>query len=160
MAEPRTLGAVIRARRQDLGWSQEELARRVCVDGHDVRQSDVSRLERGKVVLPRRERLERIATALGLPLGELLGRADIVFAPAADRPPAPADAQTVPLPPPTADWPHALELRSAEPAIPTARLRDVLERSRATVARSRQTMAHSEALLRRVAGADEQADRA
>ena len=106
-----------------------------------------------------------LAAALGLPLGALLARsgwagADVVFAPAADRPPAPRDAQTVPLPPPTADWPHALEPRSAEPAIPTTRLRDVLERSRATMARSRETMGHSEELLRRVAGAVEQADRA
>jgi CheY-like chemotaxis protein len=49
--------------------SQEELAERI---GPDVRQSDVSRLERGKVLFPRLERLNQIASALGLSIGVLL----------------------------------------------------------------------------------------
>lgn len=74
-AAPLTLGAAIRARRQELGWSQEELAERVAEHGDQTfRQSDVSRLERGKVGLPRRERLEHLAATLDLPLGDLLAR--------------------------------------------------------------------------------------
>ncbi|HEX5500742.1 MAG TPA: helix-turn-helix transcriptional regulator [Thermomicrobiales bacterium] len=69
-----TLGDVIRRRRLDLGWSQEELAVRASSTHDDVRQSDISRLELGKVGLPRRARLTRIAAALDLPLGELLER--------------------------------------------------------------------------------------
>ena len=68
------LGAVIRARRIELGLTQEELAARIGGEGEYVRQSDVSRLERGRVGLPRRARLERIAAALGLPAGEVLAR--------------------------------------------------------------------------------------
>jgi transcriptional regulator with XRE-family HTH domain len=71
----RTLGDAIRTRRQELGWSQEELAQRIAAHGDEAfRQSDVSRLERGKVTLPRRERLEHIAAVLELSLGELLAR--------------------------------------------------------------------------------------
>ena len=68
------LGAVIRARRLELGWTQEELAARISADGEYLRQSEISRIESGKIALPRRERLERIATALDVPLGELLAR--------------------------------------------------------------------------------------
>jgi transcriptional regulator with XRE-family HTH domain len=68
-----TLGQVIRARRLALGLSQEALADRVAARGDEAfRQSDVSRLERGAVALPRRPRLEHLAAALDLPLGELL----------------------------------------------------------------------------------------
>lgn len=71
----RTLGDAIRTRRQELGWSQEDLAKRIADHGDEAfRQSDVSRLERGKVTLPRRERLEHIAAVLELSLGELLAR--------------------------------------------------------------------------------------
>jgi transcriptional regulator with XRE-family HTH domain len=69
MAESRSLGEAIRLRRLDLGMSQEELAERI---GPDVRQSDVSRLERGKVLFPRLERLNQIASALGISIGALL----------------------------------------------------------------------------------------
>jgi transcriptional regulator with XRE-family HTH domain len=64
---PCSLGAVIRARRIALILTQEQLADRI-----GVRQSDVSRPERGCVELPRRQRLEAIATALEMPVGELL----------------------------------------------------------------------------------------
>ncbi|HET8521773.1 MAG TPA: helix-turn-helix domain-containing protein, partial [Thermomicrobiales bacterium] len=66
-----TLGQLIRDRRRALGWTQERLA--VTID-EGMTQSDVSRLERDKVGLPRRRRLERLAQALDLPLGELLAR--------------------------------------------------------------------------------------
>jgi transcriptional regulator with XRE-family HTH domain len=69
MAESRSLGEAIRLRRLDLGMSQEELAERI---GPDVRQSDVSRLERGKILFPRLERLNQIAGALGMSVGALL----------------------------------------------------------------------------------------
>jgi transcriptional regulator with XRE-family HTH domain len=69
-----SLGSVIRQRRAELGWSQEELAARVSELGGELRQSDISRLELGKVGLPRRERLTHLAEALGLPVGELLLR--------------------------------------------------------------------------------------
>ncbi len=69
MAESRSLGDAIRLRRLELGMSQEELAERI---GPDVRQSDVSRLERGKILFPRLERLNQIANALGMSIGALL----------------------------------------------------------------------------------------
>src|SRR5688572_24178143 len=71
---PGTLGGAIRRRRAELGWTQEQLAARISAEGEYVRQSEVSRLERDRVGLPRRARLERIAAALGLSLGELLAR--------------------------------------------------------------------------------------
>jgi transcriptional regulator with XRE-family HTH domain len=69
MAESRSLGEAIRLRRLELGMSQEELAERI---GPDVRQSDVSRLERGKILFPRLERLNQIASALSVSIGALL----------------------------------------------------------------------------------------
>jgi transcriptional regulator with XRE-family HTH domain len=85
-----TLGDAIKARRLELGWAQIELARRVAASGDPTfRQSDVSRLERGNVMLPHRGRLERIATVLGVPLGELLARSGWAGWLAAE-PPSPA----------------------------------------------------------------------
>lgn len=69
-----SLGQIIRKRRLELGWTQEQLAERISVDDEYVRQSEISRIESGRIGLPRRERLERIATALDVPLGELLAR--------------------------------------------------------------------------------------
>jgi transcriptional regulator with XRE-family HTH domain len=71
MNTTQTLGHAIRSRRTELALTQEELAERI---GEGVRQAEISRLERDRVGLPRRARLERIATALELPLGELLAR--------------------------------------------------------------------------------------
>lgn len=64
-----TFGRIIRERRIELGLTQEELAERV---GDSVRQSDISRIERGYVSLPRRGRLEALAEALDLSPGYLL----------------------------------------------------------------------------------------
>ena len=98
-----TLADLIRQRRTELGLTQEQLADRI---GLGTRQADVSRLERGRVGLPRRERLQRIAAALELPLGELLVRsgwvgADILDQPAAtdllDRPAASAPDERPPV---------------------------------------------------------------
>lgn len=64
-----TLGQFIRAHRVAMGMSQEQLAERV---GEHVRQSDISRLEKDRVDFPRRERLNAIAVALDVTLGDLL----------------------------------------------------------------------------------------
>ncbi len=64
-----TLGQFIRANRLAMGLTQEELAARV---GDNARQSDISRLEKDGVEFPRRERLDAIANALGVTLGDLL----------------------------------------------------------------------------------------
>ncbi len=66
---PKTLGALIRERREALGLTQEQLAGRV---GEGIRQSEISRLEHDRVSLPRRERLEQIANGLDLSIGDLL----------------------------------------------------------------------------------------
>jgi transcriptional regulator with XRE-family HTH domain len=66
---PSTLAQLIRERRQDLGLTQEELAERL---GPTVRQTEISRLESGRIALPRRLRMEQLARALQLPLGTLL----------------------------------------------------------------------------------------
>lgn len=68
---PITLGTFIRERRKQLGLTQEQLAERVA-DG--VRQSEISRLEHDRVTLPRRDRLEQLAAALDVSIGELLLR--------------------------------------------------------------------------------------
>lgn len=65
------LGQIVRSQRVELGLSQEELAERI---GDGITQTQVSKLERGDVTLPRRARMELIAAALKLPLGELLAR--------------------------------------------------------------------------------------
>jgi transcriptional regulator with XRE-family HTH domain len=64
-----TFGQAIRHRRVELGLTQEELAERV---GENVRQSEISRLERDYVALPRRSRLEALARALEVSPGYLL----------------------------------------------------------------------------------------
>jgi transcriptional regulator with XRE-family HTH domain len=66
-----SLGSFIRERRQELGLTQEELAERI---GATVRQAEVSRLENDRISLPRRERMEHLAAALEVSLGELLVR--------------------------------------------------------------------------------------
>ena len=145
-----TLGKAIKARRLKLGWSQEELAHQMIAHG-DVtfRQSDVSRLERGKVVLPHRERLEHIAMVLGLSLGELLARSG--WSGWGDSPSetiVPADAEVPGLSPAV-----ALETRTpadwtapGEPAQGNARLQEALAQAQRTIARSEQVMKQAEAL--------------
>jgi len=83
MGDSHTLGQIIRSRRQQLGLTQEELAARI---GGGVRQAEVSRLESDRVALPRRQRLERISAALGVPIGELLAGAGWTGADEAFRP--------------------------------------------------------------------------
>jgi transcriptional regulator with XRE-family HTH domain len=113
MDEARTLGQVIRSRRLALGLTQEELADRI---GDGVRQAEVSRLECDRVALPRRRRLERIAAALDVPVGELLAAAGWSGADGAFRPPTPAAeepaALSVPAPPEADDPPVVHHLPS------------------------------------------------
>ena len=66
-----TLGKFIRHRRLERGLTQEQLAEAI---GESVNQSDISRLERDQITLPRRERLEQLAAALDVSLGDLLAR--------------------------------------------------------------------------------------
>jgi len=63
------LGNYVRERRRELGLTQEELAERI---GGSASQAEVSRLERGTIVFPRRSRLEGLAAALEVTLGTLL----------------------------------------------------------------------------------------
>jgi transcriptional regulator with XRE-family HTH domain len=74
MADATSLGTTIRMRRRELGLSQEELAERIRIHGVSIRQTEISRIELDKVTLPGRDRLEAIALALDMPLGELLSR--------------------------------------------------------------------------------------
>jgi transcriptional regulator with XRE-family HTH domain len=69
--QTRSLSKAIRDRRIELGLTQEALAERI---GDGVRQSDVSRLERDQIQLPRPKRMRAIAQALEMEPGELLVR--------------------------------------------------------------------------------------
>jgi len=93
-----TLGRFIRRRRLELGMTQEQMAGLV---GDWIRQSEISRLENDRVTLPRRERLERIAEVLQVPIGELLVRSGWI---GADT----ALATVAPPPVPLPVSPHAL----------------------------------------------------
>jgi transcriptional regulator with XRE-family HTH domain len=63
------LGNFVRERRVVLGLTQEQLAERI---GGSASQAEISRLERGEVLLPRRHRLEALAEALEVSLGAML----------------------------------------------------------------------------------------
>lgn len=128
-----TLGGAIRSRRTELGMTQDELAARI-----GVRQSDVARLERDRVTLPRRPRLERIAAALGLATGELLARSGWAGAEQALADPLPTAAPV----PDVDDRPAG-----PSPAVPpsVARLRAALASARDTDARSRALVADLDA---------------
>jgi transcriptional regulator with XRE-family HTH domain len=78
---PVSLGTFSRERRQDLGLTQEQVAERI---GATVRQAEVSRLESGRIALPRRDRLTAIAAALEVSLGELLVRTEALVAEATE----------------------------------------------------------------------------
>lgn len=67
------LAAAIRRRRIELGLNQTQLAERT---GPEIQQSDISRLERGLVSLPRPEFLKRLAAALDTTVLELFSSAE------------------------------------------------------------------------------------
>ncbi len=149
----RPLGEAIRDRRRELGWTQEELAARASTFPGEVRQSDVSRLERGKVGLPRRARLERIARALGLPLGELLAGSGWVGADAAFSP-----AEVVPdvEPSPVA---RPLAVPSGRPPAPARPRAGRSPDLGAAIARSRELETWSAEILSRSQATFERANR-
>lgn len=139
-----------------LDWSQEELAARISIAGDVVRQSEVSRLELGKVMLPRRPRLERIATTLGLPLGELLARSGWTGADAALTDESSPTTQ-LPVPVPRSlPLPVATTSGDATEPSPMAEVAGFAvrsERLRAALARSRELRTQSEDLCRRASWA-------
>lgn len=141
---PGSLGETIRRRRIELGWSQEHLAAQASGGGDEVRQSDISRLECGRVGLPRRARLQRIAAALGLTPGDLLARSGWAGADLSSVA-APAEPENRPAPPaPTA--------RPSPAAEPWARGDDagrLAQRLRRVIDDAEQTRARSAQILRR-----------
>lgn len=67
------LGNLIRRKRAEKGWSQAELARRIVdATGHAIKQSDISRIERGDISLPRFERLAAFSLVLDIPVSDLI----------------------------------------------------------------------------------------
>lgn len=60
------VGPIIRQRRQALGWTQPELARRSRID-----TAVVHRIESGAIARPVPNKLARLADALGLPAADL-----------------------------------------------------------------------------------------
>src|SRR3954463_6484369 len=69
--QPLALGALMQQRRQQLGLSLSEVARRAGID-----KGTLSLLERGKVTRPQPANLSSLATALELPAGDLFAAAD------------------------------------------------------------------------------------
>ncbi len=67
------LGALLRQKRQSLGLSTHRLSALV-----GVRQSTITRLERGEFAAPRPDKLARIAKALGISLADIYARAGYV----------------------------------------------------------------------------------
>jgi XRE family transcriptional regulator of biofilm formation len=65
------IGERIKARRRELGWTQEELARRL-----GVRQNVISRLEAGVVNNPSVSMIRRLARVLGVTADHLVGMYD------------------------------------------------------------------------------------
>jgi transcriptional regulator with XRE-family HTH domain len=74
---PSTLGLFIRHRRERLGLTQGQLADRA---GNRTTQIHISRLETGRVRLPRWDRLIGLAAALKVNPGELLYQAGVITA--------------------------------------------------------------------------------
>jgi transcriptional regulator with XRE-family HTH domain len=135
-----TLGKVIRTRRIDLHLTQEELAERI---GEGVRQAEVSRLERDRIALPRRARLEAIAAALNFSLGELLARSGW----------AGADGISWMAPPlPTlggreAPRQAAIEENQSEDRIYASELSIIIDQARETISKTRDLLSQSDQTL-------------
>jgi transcriptional regulator with XRE-family HTH domain len=155
------LGPVIRARRLALGWSQEDLASRVAAHGGaTINQSDISRLELGKVGLPRHARLRALAAALDLPLDQLLLGSSWAEAEPAETLPAPLtavipadvmamDVRARVLPVPVPRTAPALSLDEALAGL--LRLRAAIERSEETRVHTHELLAQSRAVRESVA---------
>lgn len=69
----RPIGALVKARREALGMSQERLAALV-----GVTQTYISKIEVGKVKLPMRELVDRLAAALELPVSAIMEEAGVL----------------------------------------------------------------------------------
>ena len=68
--QSQALGALLRQKRQELGYSTYQLAKAAGVD-----QSVVVRFEQGKFAAPRPDKLARFAQLLGLSLADVYARA-------------------------------------------------------------------------------------
>ena len=69
------LARTIRQRRIALGMTQAELAQRM---GKETTWRSIQRLEAGRICMPGWARLQRLALALKLPIGDLLQRSSRV----------------------------------------------------------------------------------
>jgi|HubBroStandDraft_6_1064221.scaffolds.fasta_scaffold08601_9 transcriptional regulator with XRE-family HTH domain len=68
--QSKSLGALLRQKRQELGYSMTQLARAA-----DVQDSTVLRFERGEFAAPRPDKLARFATELRMNLADLYAKA-------------------------------------------------------------------------------------
>ena len=150
-------------RRMDLNLTQEDLAERV---GEGVRQSEISRLERNHVTLPRRQRMEQLAAALDIPIGILLARLGWAGAEAITRfeagedddafaPPAEAAGEGRPAhtPEPERTMPAVTswsERQSGYPpmdAVDSPELHDAIERAESLIAESETRMLQAQTTI-------------
>lgn len=69
--QAKTLGRLLRARREELGLSSRQLAERAAMD-----DATIVRIEQGAFAAPRPDKLSRIAEALGLSLADVFALAD------------------------------------------------------------------------------------
>jgi transcriptional regulator with XRE-family HTH domain len=151
-----TLGSVIRARRCELRLTQEELADRI---GGGMRQSEISRLERDGVMLPRRARLEAIAAALHMPVGELLARSGWTGAETVIAPVAATDTRAKSSSPASVESARYSAPSRTAPA-PAAAVGEVFDRLHDARAKAQQIIQTYHDLETRTAGTMESAERA
>ena len=69
--QAKTLGRLLRARREELGLSSRQLAEQAAMD-----DATIVRIEQGAFAAPRPDKLSRIAEALGLSLADVFALAD------------------------------------------------------------------------------------
>lgn len=69
--QAKTLGRLLRARREELGLSTRQLAEQA-----DMNDATIVRIEQGAFAAPRPDKLSRIAEALGLSLADVFALAD------------------------------------------------------------------------------------
>lgn len=72
--QARTLGQVLKARREELGLSTHKLAKLA-----EINQATVVRIEAGSILVPHPDKLSRVAGALGLRSAEVYALADYLF---------------------------------------------------------------------------------
>jgi len=128
---------MVQRRRLELGLTQEQLAERV---GDGARQAEISRLEHDRIGLPRRHRLERLAAALDLSLGELLAGSGWAGADAVTWTPQEEEVRD------HADTHESLDpsrLRTQSPSPFSPGLTSVLETARQTSARTHSLLERS-----------------